>query len=142
MKLSNRCVQPINGLQDFDTLINHFLGPVACQGGPFVPRTDLVEHDSGYTLRVELPGVAADAVSVEVAEDQLTISGEKAKAEYDETSTVHRRERVTGKFERQFKFPTQVDFEKITANSQDGVLMIEVPKAAEVLPRKIEIEVK
>ncbi len=138
----DRVVQPISGLQDFDVLVDHFLGNRKSNPRVFVPRTDVVEHDTGFTLNVELPGVPASAVSVEVADGQLTISGEKALSEVDETSTVHRRERLAGKFERKFEFPTHVDFEKIEATCQDGILVINVPKAAQVLPRKVEIAVK
>ena len=81
-------------------------------------------------------------MSVEVADGQLTIGGEKSLPELDETSTVHRRERMAGKFERKFEFPTHVDFDKIEATCEDGVLVIQVPKAAQVLPRKIDIAVK
>ena len=145
MKLSDRVdrmVQPIHGMPELDALMDHFLGPR--KGGPrvYVPRTDIVEHDNGFTVTMEIPGVAVEDISVEVADEQLTVSGEKKSLDVDETSTVHRRERVSGKFERKFQFPTHVDFEKIAARNQDGVLVIEVPKAAEILPRKIEIAVK
>ncbi len=145
MKLSDRLdrvVQPISGMPEFDAFIDHFLGPRKAGPQVVVPRTDIVEHDKGFTLSVELPGVAVDDVSVEVADDQLTVSGEKKMLDVDETSTVHRRERVGGKFERKFAFPTHVDFDNIEATSRDGVLVIHVPKAPEVLPRKVQIAVK
>lgn len=145
MKLSerlDRMVHPISGLQDLDSIVDHFMGPRKSGERIFVPRTDIVEHDNGFSLNVELPGVAVEDVSVEVSDDQLMVTGEKKMVELDETSTVHRRERITGKFERTFEFPTHVDFDKIEATNKDGVLTILVPKAAQVLPRKVEIAVK
>ena len=145
MKLADRLdrmVHPINGLHELDTLIDSFLGPRKKEGCVFAPRTDIVEHATGFTLSLEMAGVDAGDVNVEVVEDRLVVSGEKKFVQVDETSTVHRRERVVGKFERSFEFPTQVDFEKIEATSSNGVLTINVPKAEKVMPRKIEIAVK
>jgi HSP20 family protein len=145
MKLADRLdrmVHPINGIPELDNLIDSFFGPRNAGTRVYMPRTDIVENSTGFVLSVELPGVDAADVAVEVIDDRLIVSGEKKALEVDETSTVHRRERVVGKFERSFEFPTMVDFEKIEATSGNGVLTINVPKAEKVLPRKIEIAVK
>jgi HSP20 family protein len=145
MKLADRLdrmVHPIHNLQPLDTFIDQLLGSARSGAQTFVPRTDIVEHSTGFTLSIELPGVAVNDVTVEVAEGRLVVSGEKKSLVVDETSTVHRRERVAGKFERTFEFPTHVDLDKIEADSQNGVLTIIVPKSQQVLPRKIEIAAK
>lgn len=138
----DRMVHPINGLHELDSLIGSFLGPRSKEGCVFAPRTDIVEHATGFRLNIEMAGVDVGDVAVEVIDDRLVVSGEKKALEVDETSTVHRRERVAGKFERSFEFPVQVDFEKIEASTSNGVLTINVPKAEKVMPRKIEISVK
>lgn len=145
MKLSDRLdrmVPPIQGLHELDHFIEQLITPRKNGSRVLVPRADIVEHSTGFTLSIEVPGIAPDAISVEVADERLTVSGEKKPIEVDETSTVHRRERVTGSFERHFEFPVPVDLDKISATSSHGVLVIEVPKAEKVLPRKIEIAVK
>lgn len=138
----DRMVHPINGLHELDSLIGSFLGPRTKESCVFAPRTDIVEHATGFTLNIEMAGVETSDVAVQVVDDRLVVSGEKKSIQVDETSTIHRRERVVGKFERSFEFPTQVDFEKIEAASSNGVLTINVPKAEKVVPRKIEIAVK
>ncbi|MGI9517826.1 MAG: Hsp20/alpha crystallin family protein [Pirellulaceae bacterium] len=143
MKLENRIEKVVNTLPpELDNLIDHFFGQCKSSGRRLMPRTDIIETETAFVLSVELPGISADDVSVEVADDQLTVAGEKKLPELEENTTRVHAERVSGKFERQFDFPTQVDFEKISAACENGVLTITAPKSEKVLPRKVEINVK
>jgi len=149
MKLSDRIeqmVHPVHALpQEIDSLLENWFGyrskPGQRDQSTFRPRTNVVEQEQEFVISMELPGILVSDVAVESSEDKLTISGEK-KIEIDEaTEKLHRGERVTGKFERAFEFPTQVDFDLIKANFQYGVLTVTVPKSAKVMPRKIQINV-
>lgn len=145
MKLSDRIEQMVHpGLPvEIDTLLGNWFGdkPGSCKTAvrTFMPRTNIVEKDASFVISLELPGIDVSDVDVEASDDKLTISGEKKIELQDETDKLHRRERVSGKFERSFEFPTQVDFESIQADFQNGVLTVTVPKSAKVLPRKIQI---
>lgn len=147
MKLSDRIekmVHPVHGLpQEIDNLLDHWFGqkPGATEGcqRAFCPRTNVVEREKDFEVSMELPGVVIGDVNVEASDARLVISGEKKFGFDEETDKLHRRERVTGKFERNFEFSTQVDFDRIKADFKSGVLTVVVPKSEKVLPRKIEI---
>jgi len=149
MKLSDRIEQmihPVHGLpQELDNILGQWFGqssePTEAPEQVHCPRTNIIERDKDFVLSIELPGVSVQDVTVEAADDKLMISGEKKISVKAETEKLQRQERVSGKFERGFEFPTMVDFEKISAEFQLGVLTVTVPKSEKVLPRKIEINV-
>ena len=105
----------------------------------WLPAVDVHEGDTGYTLRFDLPGVAAQDVRIEMNDGQLTVKGER-RSETAEGVHVHRTERVTGTFERAFRLRARVDTGGIKATYKDGVLTIDVPKAKEAVKREIPIE--
>jgi HSP20 family protein len=145
MKLVDRIERAIpvfGNVHELENLFDSMVG--ACKKGSCVltPRTDIVEDSTGFNLSIELPGVEASDVAVEVADERLMVSGEKKATTAGESETVHRRERSSGKFQRSFEFPTQVDFAKIDASFAHGILTVRVPKAEKVLPRKIDITVR
>ena len=109
--------------------------PQACNCVP----TDVAEDADQLLLKVELPGVAANEVSIKVEDDVLTISGERKHEENGKTYL--RVERSYGKFSRDFTMPNYVDSGKITAEFKDGVLTLHLPKKAETKPRQIQVTV-
>ncbi len=149
MKLSDRIeqmVNPVHGLpQEIDNLLEHLFGQKTKPGDPvkktFCPRADILEREKEFVVQMELPGVSVSDVSVETADDQLVISGEKTISIDEETEELKRRERATGEFKRVFEFPIQVDFDLIKADYKLGVLTVTLPKSEKVMPRKIEINV-
>jgi HSP20 family protein len=134
----DRAARHLQGLPEFDTFVEQILGP-----GPrkrtYIPRTNIVESTDGWTISMELPGVLPEDVSVEIVDGRLTVSGEKKADSFDETTTVRRRERLAGKFERTFEFSDAVDLDRIQASHRHGLLVVDVPKAEKARPRKIEI---
>ena len=108
-------------------------------GATWRPRTDVVERDDAYELYVELPGLSRDDVSISFKNDSLTISGDAARDD-QEGEHYYRRERNSGAFSRTFRVPEQgVDAESISASFSEGLLSLRLPKAAEILPTRIEI---
>ena len=103
----------------------------------WAPAVDVEETEDAYRVEAELPGVDRDDVQVEVSGDVLTITGEFKERE--RTGILRRRTRRTGRFEFRTTLPNAVDSDKITASLQDGVLAVNVPKAAEAKPRRVEI---
>jgi HSP20 family protein len=124
---------------DFQRIVRSFFGETeATLDGTFSPALDVEEHDEGFTLHVELPGVAADNVDVSIEENVLTVSG---KRDYEDksTETFRRVERRFGTFHRAVRLPDRVDPEGITASFKDGLLTISVPKAESAKPRRIQV---
>jgi HSP20 family protein len=104
------------------------------------PTLDVTETESQWLVRVELPGVAAEAVEVSVVGNVLTVKGEKKAEEAVEGHNVRRTERRHGKFVRSLEFPTDVDAGKVEARSKNGVLTIVLPKAEASRPRTVEVK--
>ena len=119
-----------------------FVQPTAAQGGKkFVPALDLSETADGYLVEAALPGVKPEDVEITVENNVLTIKGE-ARQEVDEQKrNFHRVERRFGSFQRTIGLPTTVKADAIQASLTNGVLRLEIPKAEEVKPRKISVNV-
>src|SRR5579875_3651423 len=105
----------------------------------FDTPTGIVESDTHYIVRADLPGVSEDDLSVTLDDDVLTITGERrAQSERREGGYV-RYERASGRFSRSVRLPEGVDADAITARIDRGVLEVTVPKPERVTPRTIAI---
>jgi HSP20 family protein len=102
----------------------------------FTPLVDVHETEDEYLVRVDLPGVKADDVNLEVNENVLSISGSRVA---EETGPAQLVERPYGSFVRTLTLPQGVNSESIEAGYQDGVLELRIPKPAEQKPKKISI---
>ena len=105
--------------------------------GPF-PPINVFQQGEDYLAIIELPGVNKDDLEVQARENLIRISGKKAIA-YNEGVSVHRRERVSGEFDRTLAIPVQVDPGGIKAEYRDGVLTLFLPRAESDKPRSIKI---
>jgi len=102
-----------------------------------VPAVDIYETDDGLTLVADVPGVETDGLDIRVEEGILTIRGTSTWAERQNTSW---REFEVVDYYRQFRLNDQVDHEKISAALANGVLTLQLPKAAKAKPRQIEVK--
>jgi HSP20 family protein len=107
----------------------------------FAPATDIVESDTHYILRADLPGVAEEDLSLKLDGDVLTISGERRSQSDQRQGGYVRYERSTGSFRRSVRLPEGVDADAIEAHFNRGVLEVTVPKPERVTPRSIAITV-
>jgi HSP20 family protein len=107
----------------------------------WVPATDLIESDTHYVLRADVPGVSEDDITVELDHNVLTISGERKSEQSERKPGYYRVERTSGSFRRSVRLPEGVDGEAITATFDRGVLEVSVPKPEQVQPRKVQITV-
>lgn len=104
------------------------------------PAVDVREDQQEITMDVELPGVKPDDVEMTCDNGLLTIRGQKsAERKEGDESEYHLIERSYGSFSRSFRLPKGVDESKITADFNNGVLEVHVPKAALPQPKKINI---
>jgi HSP20 family protein len=107
----------------------------------FAPATDIVESDTHYILRADLPGVAEEDLSVKLDGDLLTISGQRGSKSEQRQGGYVRYERSTGSFRRSVRLPEGVDGDAIEANFDRGVLEVTVPKPERITPRSIAVTV-
>ena len=122
-----------------------FIRPTTWTGlaaGQIAVPVDLWETNDAYHLRADLPGLAPEDIDINVTQDTVALSGE-TKAPQDVASDGWlRQERRTGKFQRAFTLPVQIDPDKVQASFQHGVLELVVPKADQVKPRTIKVTAK
>lgn len=105
---------------------------------------DVKEYPSSYAVVVDMPGVAAADIKVQLEEESrvLVVSGERRR-EKEEGVKFLRMERRHGKFMRKFPLPENADVEGISAVSREGVLTVTVPKLPPPEPKRPKvIEVK
>ena len=106
----------------------------------WLPLVDIRESEGMYEIDVEVPAVALEDLSVNVADGVLTVSGERKVGRGDESSRLHRVERCYGRFLRTFRPPDDADHERIEASSNDGVLYLRIAKRESAQSRPIEIK--
>lgn len=109
------------------------------QRGEWLPAVDIQETDDGYVFRMDVPGLKPEDLEVELHEGVLSIRGSRKEETREEDKGYVRVERRQGSFARQFRVPTSVRAESLSAKVADGVLTIEVPKGAAPEARKVPI---
>jgi len=96
-------------------------------GVEVVPPMDVIEKGGCLYVEVELPGLTADAIHLEVADDVLTVSGEKQDKRASHEDAYLRAERCYGTFRRYVPLPADANLDLVEARFEDGVLTIAVP---------------
>jgi HSP20 family protein len=102
------------------------------------PPVDIFETEDALTVVADLPGVGKDEVDIRIEDNTLTITG---KARYVPPANVLREEFSLQGYYRQFRLSDEVDQNKITAETKDGVLTITLPKAEKSKPKRIKVNV-
>lgn len=108
-------------------------------GRVFLPAVDIFETPEILVLVADMPGVAADKVTVDLKDNHLVISGEVAPP-LGEGETMVMQEYYSGDFAREFQVGSLIDQAKIEATMKDGVLHLVLPKVEKAKPRKIEVK--
>ncbi len=129
----------------FDRLFFDFLPALAFDGSRvstsvISPRVEIRDDDEAIVLTAEVPGIDRDQLKVEVNNRLLTLSGEKKEESEKKENGITRSERVYGSFKRSFTLPDEVDVERISAHSENGVLRVTLPKKPEAKPKLIAID--
>ena len=147
MKLTKRLPSTVATVRDdFDRLFDRFWNTGLFGPAPRVfetmwqPSLDFSENDKEYIVRLEAPGVPKDDLEVNVDGHTLTISGRRDFEREDKTEEYFYREREAGKFVRTVQLPTMVDQAKVTANYQDGIVTIRLPKTEPSAKTRIQIK--
>ena len=140
-----RSDNPFMSLQrEIDRLFDNFTQgfPALSTGGAaeLLPNLDVTETDKQIEITAELPGLEEKDVQVNLADNVLTIRGEK-KAEKEEKDKIYRLvERSYGSFVRSLELPEGVNAGAIKASIDKGVLKVTVPKPATVQVKKIDVK--
>lgn len=138
---------PMHALrQEIDRLFGDFLpGLTGDDDGErfsavWAPRMDLSETDDAFVVKMDLPGIEKDAVTVNVEDHQLVVTGERMAEEKQEGETYLRMERSYGSFYRSIPLPKTANVDAVKAEFKNGVLKVHLPKAEESKPRQVAIK--
>jgi len=112
--------------------------PAVAERSFVAPDVNIYETDDGYVLQAEMPGVAKEGLEITLEGNALTFIGRRR----DETvpgNALYRESRGTN-YRRMFELDPAIDTDKISAEMRQGMLVLKLPKAERVKPRKIEIK--
>ncbi len=104
----------------------------------FSPYTDIHETERVVVVSMEMPGVDKSSIDIRLDKGVLTVKGTIDSQKYESLRPMYSEYNV-GNFVRTFTVSTKIDSARITANVADGVLTVELPKAAEALAKRISV---
>jgi HSP20 family protein len=136
---------PFREMDDFFTQMQRSLArvPTVADGDTrWAPAVDISETPSEYTVKAELPGLTREQVKVTVDNRVLTLSGERKFEKEDKDEKHHRIERSYGSFTRSFSLPDDVLTEQISAECNNGVLRVRLPRSEARKAKSIEVKVQ
>jgi HSP20 family protein len=101
---------------------------------------DVIEKDDAYMVKATVPGIDPNDLEITYTNKILTIQGELKNETVQEGERFHIRERFSGKFYRQLRLPMPVQEDAISANYENGVLTLTLPKSEELKPKRISVQ--
>jgi HSP20 family protein len=107
--------------------------------GAWSPNVDIYENKDQIVLEAELPGMNQEDFDLSIENNVITLRGERKFEKTDEADNYHRVERSYGAFTRSFTLPQTVSVEGATAEYNNGVLRVTLPKREETKARRIQI---
>ena len=108
-------------------------------GHVWAPEVEVLQKNNELTIRADLPGLKRDEVSVEVADNAVTIQGERKREHEEEREGYYRTERSYGSFYRVIPLPEGAISDQAKASFRDGVLEITMPAPPTSKGRRLEI---
>jgi len=125
--------------RDFDRLAQQFFGNTGTWSRPSAMPLDAYRSGNEYVIAFDLPGVAPDAIELNIERNVLTVRAERRPNPVGEDVEMQVAERPLGVFSRQLFLGDTLDTEKVSASYDAGVLTLRIPVAEQAKPRRIEI---
>lgn len=104
----------------------------------YQPNTDIFEEEGSLTLVMEMPGVQKENVDITIEKNVLEVEGKIDFSKYQDLEPVYTEYNV-GHYKRSFSLSSKIDQSKISAEMDNGLLTLVLPKAEEAKPRTINI---
>jgi HSP20 family protein len=134
--------EPFGTLVDLQNALDVFRRSDWLQSSPSAggsyPPLNIFRKGDGFRLVAEVPGINRSDLEIQVSGRTIRLSGFKS-VQYPEKASVHRRERLQGRFDRSITLPIEVDQDGVTAECRDGILAVTLPRAERDTPRSIRI---
>jgi HSP20 family protein len=127
---------------EFDELINRFWDGSQENwfSKEFFPSADLTETENAYEIRMDIPGMQAKDINVQVQGNVVTLSGERKEEKEEKGKTCHRIERHTGSFSRMMTLPSNVNEDEVAAEYTQGVLTVKLPKREDAKAKQVSVK--
>ena len=126
--------------RELERMIENPLGPNLGRSGRGVfPAVNIFSDKDNCVVRLEVPGVPADQISIETQGRTLTVAGQRDSAA-PAGSGFHRRERASGTFSRSLQLPDDLDVARTEASYAHGLLTLRVPRKEAAKPRQISVK--
>jgi HSP20 family protein len=104
------------------------------------PACDLSETADAFQIRMDVPGIKPDDITVQVTGDSAQISGERKEEKEEKGKAYHRLERRSGAFSQMLRLPSAVNEEKVQADFSEGVLTVTLPKTEATKTRTVKVK--
>ncbi len=108
-------------------------------GRAYRPHVDILDREGELLLVADMPGLKIDEIEVRFEDGELTIHG-RTPPRQSENTIYLAQEYGIGDFYRTFRVSEDIDASKITAQYENGVLQLRLPKAASTMPRRIKVQ--
>jgi HSP20 family protein len=127
---------------DFDALVRRAFAAPLGMGRPFVPAADVRTEGTDIVITLELPGVDAGSLDVQLDGRRLVVSGRRADDRRTERNGFVVREIRSGSFHRTFPLPEGVTAEQVSADYDAGLLTVRVRDAVADAPQPVAVPVR
>ena len=124
----------------FNELLEDSLSPVKGASARSYPAMDVMEQENEYVAVVDLPGVKKEDVKITYEKNILTVEGERKPFEIPQDARVLLNEMRVREFSRSIRVPVEIDASNISAELNNGVLKVVLPKSQEARVRTIAIK--
>jgi HSP20 family protein len=111
-------------------------------GGRWIPTVDIFERDGFLVVEIEIPGVDPEDIDVSIDAATLKIRAVREVEKEITEDSYYLVERATGVFQRSIRFPSEVDADRAKASYKNGLLTVDVPRAAPGNSRRVSIEIE
>lgn len=132
----------MNRLMEESFVLPSLIGEVRGSGRSWGLAVDMYETNDNLIVKASVPGIKPEQLDVTVQGEMLTIKGETQDEQQREQGRYHVRERRQGSFSRSITLPFPIQSDKVQATFENGVLTLTLPKAEEIKPRNIKVQVK
>jgi HSP20 family protein len=107
-------------------------------GGGSYPPMNVFRKGDDFIIITEVPGIKRSDLQVQVKGNTIRLSGSKSVT-YPEKAGVHRRERLSGRFDRAMTLPVEINADGVKAECRDGILALYLPRAERDKPRSVQV---
>jgi HSP20 family protein len=133
---------PFDALSNFQNALDAFRESGWLSAGPSgvgaYPLMNVFRKGDDFIIIAELPGVKKSDLEVQVKGRTLRLAGTKTVS-YPEKASVHRRERLAGRFDRAVTMPVEIEPDGVKAEYRDGILALFLPRAESDKPKTIKV---